>query len=334
MTAELPDEKILSVSVAAYNSEATLRETISSFVSDPDLLKYIEIIVVNDGSTDQTSRIAHEFESAYPDTVVVIDKENGGYGSTINSSLKNARGKYYRLVDGDDWVDSGHLRQYIAFLSRSDADIVISPYYTVREEKKLIDIHPEIPAKLTNLNEVNPVDLFFAMHEIAVRTENLRKLGLSITENCFYTDTEYNLSAFLCTGTIARFDQPVYCYRLGVNGQSMSLAGIRKHYQDMIRVSVKVIGMYQKAYFPSEDTRLRVIQNYIKHIVLFATYGILAIKDRKQSRRELVQYEKALKNRYPEAYRLSGQRKFLLVARRLNYRPFFLMRWYALTWYN
>ena len=91
MDDELPEQKWLSVSVAAYNTEATIRETLSSFISDPDLLEQMEIIVVNDGSTDATSSIAHEFEANYPGTVVVIDKPNGGYGSTINASIQIAR---------------------------------------------------------------------------------------------------------------------------------------------------------------------------------------------------------------------------------------------------
>ncbi len=330
MDDELPEQKWLSVSVAAYNTEATIHETLSSFISDPDLLEHMEIIVVNDGSTDATSSIAHEFEANYPGTVVVIDKPNGGYGSTINASIQIARGKYYRLVDGDDWIDADHLKEYLAFLSQSEADMVVSPYYEVYKSRRLVDNHPEIPSEATDLNALKPDCLFFVMHEIAVRTDRLRDLGLQISEHCFYTDTEYNVSAFLCAKTIARFNQPLYCYRLGVNGQSMSLAGIRKHYKDMISVSLKVSEMSQMLQ-PSQaaGTKERIIRNYVGHAVLYATYGILAIQDRRQSKEELAQYEKTLKADFPEAYRLSGQRKFLHIARGLRYQPFFLMRRYA-----
>lgn len=327
-------KKVLSISVAAYNTEATIRETITSFISNPELLEYFEIIVVNDGSTDATSSIAHEFESAYPDTVVVIDKPNGGYGSTINASIKIARGKYYRLVDGDDWIDTTHLRDYLVFLSKTDADMVVGPYYEVRSERRLIDNHPEIPPEDSDLNELKLESLFFVMHEITVKTDKLRDHGLAISEHCFYTDTEYNVAAFQCTKTIARFNQPLYCYRLGVNGQSMSLAGIRKHCQDMINVSLKVSEMLQKSDpFPALGTKEMIIQNYVKHSVLYATYGILAIEDTKQSKKELAQYEKTLKTNFPEAYKLSNQRKFLRLARSLLYKPFFLTRRYAIKKY-
>ena len=333
MNITLPEKKILSVSVAAYNSGAILRETLSSFVSDPDVLEAIEIIVVNDGSSDDTGAIAHEFEATYPDTVVVIDKQNGGYGSTINSSLKIARGKYYRLVDGDDWIDSSHLKEFITFLSQTDADMVVSPYYEVRENQQLIDNHVEIPRETTKLNELKLNCLFFVMHEITVRTDKLRNQKNSITENCFYTDTEYNVAAFLCAETIARFNQPVYCYRIGVNGQSMSLAGIRKHYQDMIDVSLAVIRMFQRVDTETENTNTLIIQTHVKHVVLYAIYGILAMQDRKQSRKELAQYEQTLRDQFPEAYKLSNQRKFLRIARSLHYRPFPIVRRYAVTKY-
>lgn len=333
MSITLPEKKILSVSVAAYNSEATLRKTISSFVSDPELLEQIEIIIVNDGSSDNTSIIAHEFKTAYPNTVIVIDKQNGGYGSTINSSLKIAKGKYYRLVDGDDWIDSSNLKEFINFLSQTDADMVISPYYEVRESTQLINNHPEIPLKMIEINNLELNSLFFVMHEITIRTDKLRNHKVKISENCFYTDTEYNVIAFLCTKTIACFDQPVYCYRMGVNGQSMSMEGIRKHYKDMISVSISIIQMIQESDFISESTRNKILRNYVKHVVLYATYAILTIQDRKQSQKELLRYEQTLKVHFPEAYQLSNKRKFLRIARCLHYNPFSLVRRYAATKY-
>lgn len=328
------NNKLLSVSVAAYNTEKTIRETISSFLSDSQLLKYIEIIVVNDGSTDGTSLIAHEFEANYPETVVVIDKPNGGYGSTINAAIKIARGKYFRLVDGDDWIDANHLSEYLTFLSQSDADMVISPYYEVYKDKQLVNNHLEIPSEAITLDELKLDYPFFVMHEIAIKTNKLRDQGLLISENCFYTDTEYNVAAFLCTKSIARFDQPVYCYRLGVNGQSMSLTGIRKHYRDMINVSLKVTEMFEKQN-PSAiaETKEKIIQNYVGHSVLYATYGILAMQDRKRAKKELAEYEKSLKMKFPEVYKLSNKRKFLYIARSLHYKPFFLIRRYAIKKY-
>ena len=84
-------EKLLTVSIAAYNVEQYLRQALESLVV-PEVMDEIEVLIVNDGSTDTTSAIGHEFEKKYPETFRVIDKENGGYGTTVNRSVSEARG--------------------------------------------------------------------------------------------------------------------------------------------------------------------------------------------------------------------------------------------------
>ena len=99
-------EKLLSISIAAYNVEQYLVKTLQSLILDAEHMKVLEVIIVNDGSKDNTSQIGQEYVLKYPDTFKLINQENGGYGSTINTSLAVARGKYYKLLDGDDWYDS------------------------------------------------------------------------------------------------------------------------------------------------------------------------------------------------------------------------------------
>ena len=94
-------EKILSVSIASYNVEKFIRKALDSCCI-PEIMDRLEVLVVNDGSTDGTLQIAREYEKQYPQTFRVIDKKNGGYGSTVNASIKAATGRYFRLLDGDD----------------------------------------------------------------------------------------------------------------------------------------------------------------------------------------------------------------------------------------
>ena len=105
-------EKILSVSIASYNVEKFIRKALDSCCI-PEIMDRLEVLVVNDGSTDGTLQIAREYEKQYPQTFRVIDKKNGGYGSTVNASIQAATGKYFRLLDGDDWFDRDGLVKMI-----------------------------------------------------------------------------------------------------------------------------------------------------------------------------------------------------------------------------
>ena len=111
--------KMLTVSVAAYNVASFLRETLESCVI-PEVLDDLEVIVVNDGSTDETARIAEEYQKRYPLTFRLINKENGGYGTTVNRSIEEAKGKYFKLLDGDDRFNQKGLRQLVEFLRQTD----------------------------------------------------------------------------------------------------------------------------------------------------------------------------------------------------------------------
>ena len=88
-------QKILSISVAAYNMEKFIRQNLDSFVHSA-VAKDIEVLVIDDGSKDATAEIVREYERKYPDTVRLIQQENAGPGSTVNRGMDHATGKYGR----------------------------------------------------------------------------------------------------------------------------------------------------------------------------------------------------------------------------------------------
>ena len=88
--------KILTIIIPTYNMEKYLRRCLDSLIIDEEGMKQLEVLVINDGSKDSSSQIAHEYQDKYPDTFRVIDKENGNYGSCINRGLKEATGKYVK----------------------------------------------------------------------------------------------------------------------------------------------------------------------------------------------------------------------------------------------
>ena len=123
-------KKILAIGIPSYNGEAYLDRCIPTFI-DKDLMDKIEVIIVNDGSKDKTKEIAEKYKKLYPNTVRVINKENGGHGSAVNAALYSTNAKYYKVVDCDDWVETKELKKLVNFLEKNDVDLVSSSYETV-----------------------------------------------------------------------------------------------------------------------------------------------------------------------------------------------------------
>ena len=99
-------DKILSIIVPTYNMEKYLERCLSSLIVSDEQMAMLEVLVINDGSKDRSSEIAHGYESRYPDTFRVIDKTNGHYGSCVNRGLQEATGKYVKVLDADDWFNT------------------------------------------------------------------------------------------------------------------------------------------------------------------------------------------------------------------------------------
>jgi glycosyltransferase involved in cell wall biosynthesis len=95
--------KILTVSVSAYNVENYIDEALSKFLVLGDMLNDIEILIIDDGGTDRTKDIALMYAQKYPETYKFIHKQNGGWGSTVNTGIRLASGKYFKQLDGDDY---------------------------------------------------------------------------------------------------------------------------------------------------------------------------------------------------------------------------------------
>ena len=320
------EQKILTISIAAYNVSQYIRKALDSLIVDPAYMKKLDVIIVNDGSTDDTLSIAKEYTRRYPDTFNVIDKENGGYGSTINASLSVAAGKYYKLLDGDDWYDKDGLCGLLDFLENCDADLIVSPYYAAKADISVVPHHPELPAQTTAFDALNTSDdKLFQMHGVAVKTDKLRKFNHPIAKHCFYTDIEYLFYCFAASDTIARYNEPVYYYRLDVNGQSVSLSGIQKHYKDHLKVTDRICRCYEEECLKFTGFKKGIID----YAITFSIYGVfnnyMVLKDAGKHKRELKRYDARIRKKYPKAYRCGYDSKVVRTVRKLNFRFYRLL---------
>lgn len=263
-------EKILTISIAAYNVENFIEKTLNSLIIKE--IEKLEIIVVNDGSKDKTKEIVEKYVEKYPKSIKLINKENGGYGSTINTSIKLATGKYFKQLDGDDWYNAENLELLVKKLEDIDIDIIYTPMVTVytdlnkeKEEReffeKILKIYDS--KKIFSLKEVIGLATErIGMHLLAYKTKMLKENNVKCLEKCFYTDTEYALYPFLYSKNIFLFEKPIYYYRLGREGQSVSVEGLRKNYRDIMKVLDTIIARY------SEERLEYEIKNYCDKLIV------------------------------------------------------------------
>ena len=169
--------KILTISIAAYNVEKYLEKALNSLIVDN--IEKLEVLIVNDGSKDNTVKIVNSFVMQYPDTFKLIDKKNGGYGSTINEGIKNATGKYFKQLDGDDWYEKDNLNKYLNDLEKLDSDMVYTPYDLFYENNGECKKCPEIlncnvgTYKLDDSINGFPI---LKMHALTYKTDILKQI--------------------------------------------------------------------------------------------------------------------------------------------------------------
>jgi len=273
--------KLLSIIVPSYNMEKFLPKCLGSLiVDDAELLQLLDVIVVNDGSKDRTSEIAHEFERKYPGVFQVIDKSNGHYGSCVNAALPVARGKYVRLLDADDYFDTSVFAAYLKWLKdvseRWDPDCLVSDFSYVDKNYQLKSTtHYGFPCDrvFTPNESLEYTGVNIGVHAIAHKLSILRSTGFHQTEGVPYTDTEWSFLPMFAVKSIAYFPQSVKQYLVEREGQTMSQEQLAANASKYAMVVERILREYgcARAYFTSE------IDRYCKYVVLELIKWVLSI---------------------------------------------------------
>ena len=263
-------EKIITIIVPSYNMEKLLEKDLSSLIVSNTFLSLVEIIVVNDGSSDNTINIAKSFEERFPDTFVVIDKKNGNYGSCVNAGLRIAKGTFVKILDADDYFITKNFERMIDELVFSETkcenvDLFFFDWRYVDENDKVtkkltFDIPPYIPIKISEPRDIE----YFAQiqhHAIAYRTAFLRKNKYVQTERIAYTDVEWAYKPLLYVQTIKYCPIEVYSYFFGRADQSMSPEQIRKGFKSMLIIEQSLL----KAYLSSKQNVRTINERLFKN---------------------------------------------------------------------
>lgn len=220
--------KILSFIIPSYNCQQFLDKCIGSFL-DETVLDKLDIIIVNDGSTDGTAAVAQGYCDRYPSSIRLISQENKGHGGALNTGCAAAAGKYLKVIDADDWVETRNLPAFLDALEACDSDVVLTHHYTINistGEIKKWKSYPEAFGKAYSFEEImgqwKNFDRSLTFHGITYNTEFYRKNCIRLSEHVFYEDHEFATIPCCYARSVTPLDLFIYDYRIGDVGQSVS----------------------------------------------------------------------------------------------------------------
>src|SRR5574344_378888 len=323
------EQPIVTFFIPCYNVVTCVEHCINSMLQ-PSIMDKIEILAINDGSKDETSALLHRYESQYPLIIRVIDKENGGWGTAVNLAIQEARGKYFKEVDADDWVETENLPQYVHQLEMLNCDYIATEYKDY--QKTTQTYHPHTFQKEI-YGAIYTIDAFwnqfpkgwaFPIHAITYRTQFIRDINLKVGDR-YYSDFEYFLYSMPYIKDICVLPLTITIYFRGDTEQSTGVKGYRKNYKDFVDLSQRLVNFYHQ--IPEIHSTLRENIKYTIKGTIDFSYELLMSPiyagKNPSSKKDLKIFDTWLKENDATFYHLCGKNKkhgipYILLWRILN----------------
>ena len=301
--------KILSFIIPAYNSAAFLDKCVSSMLNIKVLDK-LEILIINDGSTDTTAQIAQNYCKRYSNTVRLISQQNKGHGGALNTGCAAATGKYLKAIDADDWIQIENLPEFIQLLETSESDVVLTHYQTIDISTGEVKNWRSYPKKFGEIYTLQNVmdnwrsfDRTLTFHGITYRREFYQKYAQPLPEHVFYEDHAYATFPCCQAEKIVCFDLFIYEYRIGDISQSVSAANQIRRIGQTETVIQKMIEQCQA--LPEGDGRHYAAMKTQGLVLSYITTVLLSKPERKSGRQMASALMANCKRNVPDVYTLA-----------------------------
>lgn len=264
--------KLITFAVPCYNSAAYMEHCIRTLLHGGD---EVEIIIINDGSKDETAAIADRYQAMHPNIIKAVHQENGGHGEGVNQGLRNATGLYYKVVDSDDWLDADALDKLLDQLRifaqmENPVDLVVANYVYEHVEdntQKVMRYTSVLPQdRIFTWNEVGRFkpSQFILMHAATYRTQVLRDSGVVLPKHTFYVDNVYVYVPLPYVKSIYYMDIDLYRYFIGRADQSVTEENMIKRIDQQLRITRIIIDAHDLQAIEKENERLA---SYMYHFV-------------------------------------------------------------------
>ena len=262
--------KKISIIVPVYNVEKYISKCLDSLVNQT--LKDIEVIVVNDGSPDNSQEIIDEYTQKYPDIIKSYIKENGGQGSARNYGLEKATGEFIGYVDSDDYVSEDMFEKMYNLAKKDKSDIVMCSFTIVYEEKKYENIE-----RIFNKTDDNRLNALF--NNVGVCNKIFKKELLEdfkFRTKVWYEDLDFTANILLLSKNISVIDEGLYYYLLR-QGSTMNNSNIKKNLE--ILDAFDNLIKYAKKYKYYDKYYDEICFLAIQHIYIAASVRIITAKN-------------------------------------------------------
>lgn len=263
-------QKTITFGIPCYNSAKDMDRAITSILEGSDYAPDVQIVIVDDGSKDETPVKADEWAARYPGLIDVVHQENGGHGMAVLAGLREAQGVYYKVLDSDDWLDASALSEMLALLRRFvergiRVDLFISNYvyeHVADHTHTTINYRSVLPRKkIFGWREIGRFKPWqnLLMHSLCYRTDVLRKVAPPLPAHTFYVDNIYAYQPLPACTTLYYADIDLYRYFIGREDQSVN----EKVMVGRIDQQIRITRIMMESYHLFDDVEEPKLRNYM-----------------------------------------------------------------------
>ena len=279
----------VSVIVPVYNAEKFIKDCLNSIFEQT--LKDIEVIVIDDGSTDDTSMILKKYLQNFTNKMKIITKENQGQGKARNIGIELAKGEFVTFVDADDKIESDMLQKMYQEAKKEEADVIICDYFEIMQEKEIIK--KSIPDKSGDRKRDYIISVAGPCNKL-IRTNLLRKNNLRFLETGIYEDLAMIPIVGLYANKIIYLEEPLYKYYIR-KGSTMRQNTFNSKLYSIYQVLETLKKSFESSGKLKEyEEELEFI--YIQHLLYAANGRFLEYKEGKE---QVGKISEIIKSQYP-----------------------------------
>ena len=303
--------KLITFTVPCYNSAAYMDKCIQSLLPAGD---EAEIILVDDGSTDDTPAIADRYAAAYPGVIRAVHQQNGGHGSGVNQGIRKATGLYFKVVDSDDWLDGDALAALMEHLRRfarmdEPIDLILCNYVYEHVEdntQRVVRYRNTLPMdQIFAWDDVGHFNAtqFLTMHSTVYRTEVLRQAGISLPLHTFYVDNIYVYQPLPTVRSLYYIDVDLYRYFIGRADQSVTEENLMRRIDQQILVTKLMADSHDLEALEQDNRRLAAYMYHYLSIMLMICTIYLMLSRTEENLKKSDELWAWLKETHPATFR-------------------------------